>query len=491
MRRTPDLRLGLLSQGPVRRDGALVLYWMTSARRTHFNYALDRAVAWARDLARPLLILEDLRSGRRWDSDRLHRFVLDGMAEAARRLAEKPLLYYPYVEPARGDADGLVPALAERACVVVTDACPGSYWPEVIARAAGETSVRMEQVDSCGLLPMLAAGKTFKTAASLRRFLQGALPEHLSASPTKDPLAGLDLPPLDALPKAVARRWPAASEALLAGEGAALGNLAVDHAVGPAPARGGETAGARTLRTFLRDRLARYADGARHPDDEVTSDLSPYLAAGHVGVHRVFDELADAQGWSLDRLAPEPTGQRSGWWGMDADAEAFLDELVTWRELGYNFCHRRDDFGAYGSLPEWARRTLADHARDDRPVVYSLERLAAAEAADPLWNAAQTQLVRTGRLHNYMRMLWGKKILAWSPSPEKAVERMVELNNRYALDGRNPNSYTGIFWCLGRYDRPWGPERPIFGTVRYMTSDSTRRKRRLAQYLETYGAERG
>jgi len=488
VRRTPDLRLGLLGEGPVRRDGAFVLYWMTSARRTHFNYALDRAVAWARDLARPLLILEDLRSGRRWDSDRLHRFVLDGMADAARRLAAKPLLYYPYVEPARGDADGLVPALAERACVVVTDACPCSYWPGVIVEAARAVRVRMEQVDSCGLLPMLAAGKTFKTAASLRRFLQGALPEHLSAFPAKDPLAGLDLPRLDALPKAIARRWPAASEALMAGETAALSDLAIDHAVGPVPATGGETAATRTLRTFLRDRLARYADAARHPDDEATSDLSPYLAVGHMGVHRVLAELAGTQGWSPDRLGPKPTGKRDGWWGMDENAEAFLDELVTWRELGYNFCHRRDDYDRYASLPDWARRTLADHARDDRPEVYSLDALSAAATADPLWNAAQTQLVRTGRLHNYMRMLWGKKILAWSPSPQEAAERMVELNNRYALDGRNPNSYTGIFWCLGRYDRPWGPERPIFGKIRYMTSRGARRKLRLTQYLKTYGA---
>ena len=486
MATTPDLRLGLLTDAPVRCDGAFVLYWMTAARRTHYNYALDRAVAWARDLARPLVILEDLRSGRRWDSARGHRFVLGGMADAARRLAAKPLVYYPYVEPAFGDADGLVPALAERACVVVTDAYPCSYWPAVTARAAGEVRVRMEQVDSCGLLPMLAAGKTFKTAASLRRFLQAALPEHLSAPPMKDPLARLDLPRLDGLPKAIARRWPAVSEALLGGEAGALADLDVDQAVGPARATGGETAGARTLRTFLRDRLARYADGARHPDDAATSDLSPYLRHGHVGVHRVFAELAAAEGWSPDRLAPKPTGKREGWWGMDASAEVFLDELVTWREIGYNYCHRRDDYAEYASLPDWARATLAEHAGDPRPETYSLEALTAAQAADPLWNAAQRQLVRTGRLHNYMRMLWGKKILEWSPSPEVAAERMIELNNRFALDGRDPNSYTGIFWCLGRYDRPWGPERPIFGKIRYMTSESTRRKLHLARYLETY-----
>jgi len=485
---TPDLRLGLRTDAPVRETGDFVLYWMTAARRTHFNHALDHAVARARDLGKPLVILEDLRSGRRWDSDRGHRFLLDGMAGMARRLAEKPLVYYPYVEPKKGDADGLVPALAERACVVVADAYPCSYWPEIVEHAAKRVSVRMEQVDACGLLPMLAAEKTFKTAASFRRFLQGALPEHLSAMPTQDPLANLDLPRLGSLPKSITQRWPAAPEALLEGGTRGLGDLDIDHTVAPAPETGGETAASRTLRTFLRDRLARYADGHNHPDEDACSDLSPYLRAGHISVHRVFAELAAAQGWSPDRLG-EPTGSRSGWWGMEENAEAFLDELVTWRELGYNFCHRRDDFADYNSLPDWAQQTLADHAADPRDERYGLDALSAAETGDPLWNASQRQLVRTGRLHNYMRMLWGKKILAWSPSPQEAAERMVDLNNRFALDGRNPNSYTGIFWCLGRYDRPWGPERPVFGKIRYMTSDSARRKLRLTKYLETFGPD--
>jgi len=484
---TPDLRLTLRTDGPIRAGGAFVLYWMTAARRTRYNFALDRAVAHARDLVRPLVILDDLPSGRRWDSDRLHRFALDGMADLSRRLAGKPLLYYPYVEPSKGAADGLLPALAEHACVVVTDAYPCSWWPEAVERAARRVRVRLEQVDSCGLVPMLAAQKTYATAASLRRFLHTVLPEHLRAMPARDGLARLDLPRLEALPRRVARQWPRAADDLLAGKAAALAHLPIDHGVGPAPATGGETAGTRTLRAFLRRRLSRYARGHNHPDDEATSDLSPYLRAGHVGVHRVFDELADAQGWSPERLSPKATGKREGWWGMDAGAEAFLDELVTWRELGLNFCHMRDDYGRYASLPDWARRTLADHAPDARPYVYSLDMLVSAGTHDAVWNAAQTQLARTGRLHNYLRMLWGKKILEWSPTPEAAAERMTELNHRFALDGRDPNSYTGIFWCLGRYDRPWGPERPVFGKVRFMSSAAARRKLRMTQYLETYG----
>ena len=172
---------------------------------------------------------------------------------------------------------------------------------------------------------------------------------------------------------------------------------------------------------------------------------------------------------------------------MSAGAEAFLDQLITWRELGYNMCFLRDDYDRYESLPGWARNTLEQHAPDIRPHVYSPEEFEAACTHDPLWNAAQTQLLREGRIHNYLRMLWGKKILHWSESPRAALTVMLELNNRYALDGRNPNSYSGIFWVLGRYDRPWGPERPVFGKVRYMTSRNTLRKLRLKDYLKTYG----
>ena len=193
--------------------------------------------------------------------------------------------------------------------------------------------------------------------------------------------------------------------------------------------------------------------------------------------------------WSPNKLAKKATGSSTGWWGTSPAAEVFLDQVVTWRELGFNMCHFRYDYDRYESLPAWAQRTLAEHADDAREAVYTLDEFAAAKTHDPLWNAAQRQLLQQGRIHNYLRMLWGKKILEWSASPRKALEIMLELNNRFALDGRDPNSYSGIFWVLGRYDRAWGPERPIFGKIRYMTSESAARKLRLKKYLQRYGGE--
>jgi deoxyribodipyrimidine photo-lyase len=160
--------------------------------------------------------------------------------------------------------------------------------------------------------------------------------------------------------------------------------------------------------------------------------------------------------------------------------------LVTWREIGFNMCVRNPDtYDRYESLPEWARQTLAEHASDPRPG-FTLDFLDGADTPDELWNAAQRQLRRDGVIQNYLRMLWGKKILEWSPTPRDALDAMIELNNRYALDGRDPNSWSGIFWVLGRYDRGW-PERPVFGKVRSMTSASARRKLDLKGYLERYG----
>jgi len=148
----------------------------------------------------------------------------------------------------------------------------------------------------------------------------------------------------------------------------------------------------------------------------------------------------------------------------------------------------RKDYDEFESLPAWALKTLQQHARDERSHVYTFKKFERAETHDSLWNAAQTQLLREGRIHNYLRMLWGKKIIEWTGTAEKALEIMVELNNKYALDGRDPNSYSGIFWCLGRYDRPWGPERPVFGTVRYMSSENTARKFNVRDYIRKYSS---
>ena len=488
----PEIRIQTCNLAPANPEGDYVLYWMIAFRRTQWNFALERAVEWANELGKPLVIFEPLRTGYRWASDRLHRFIIDGMADNAARIAaarNKGVIYFPYVEPAADAGKGLLAALAERACVIVTDDYPAFFLPQMVATAAERIRVRMEKVDSNGLLPLRATQRIFTTAFSFRRFLQGQLPRHLEETPLADPLAGAKLPVMKSLPVGILRHWPAASGKQLAGNGGELARLPINHTVGAVDLRGGARAATDRLRQFLSRRLSEYAEAANDPDQNARSGLSPYLHFGHISAHEIFHELMSREDWTPARLAAKPNGKRDGWWGVSAAAEAWLDELITWRELGYNMAAHKPGYEHYDSLPDWSRATLEKHARDRREAVYSLDEFRHAKTHDPLWNAAQTQLLREGTIHNYLRMLWGKKILEWTTSPRDALDIMIELNNRYALDGRDPNSYSGIFWCLGRYDRPWGPERPVFGTVRYMSSQNTQRKVNVTEYLRRYEPE--
>jgi deoxyribodipyrimidine photo-lyase len=251
--------------------------------------------------------------------------------------------------------------------------------------------------------------------------------------------------------------------------------------------RGGARAAQDALETFVSDRLPRYSELHNEPEADITSRLSPYLHFGHLAAHLVFDRVMRQEGWSKRRIAGKPAaGAREGWWRTSPPTERFLDQLIVWRELGYNMCAKRPDgYDRYDSLPDWAQETLRAHRRDRRPVVYDLATLERGATHDPLWNAAQGQLLREGWFHSYMRMLWGKKILEWSRTPQDALERMITIMNRWSLDGRNPNSYSGYFWTLGRYDRPW-PERPIFGTVRSMSSGNTARKIAVRRYIDKF-----
>ncbi len=482
----PPSRLSVANDAPARPDRDYVLYWMTAARRTHDNFGLQHALHRATAARRPLVVLEALRVDYPWASARLHRFVLDGMVDNQARFAGTPIRYLPYVEPSPRAGAGLLSALAARATLVVTDEYPCFFLPHMLRTAAARLDVRLEAVDSNGLLPLRATEAAFPTAQAFRRHLQRTLPEHLRAPPLKDPLEDVSLPSAS-LPPGLLERWPLASDALLRGEPGALEALPIDQEVRPTELRGGERAGREAAQRFVRERLDAYGEHHNEPGAGSDSRLSAWLHFGHLAASEVFELVCHHESWHHGRLSAKVSGSREGWWGMSPSAESYLDELITWRELGQVFCFHRPDYTDYESLPEWARQTLDDHAEDPRPRLYTLEELEAARTHDPLWNAAQRQLVREGRIHNYLRMLWGKKVLEWSPSPERAWEVLVHLNNRYALDGRDPNSYSGISWTLGRFDRPWGPRRPIFGTIRYMSSENTARKYDVESYLETYG----
>ncbi len=461
------LRIRSLNDAPVRPDREWVLYWMVSSRRIGFNPALERAAAHARALKRPLLVLDAVECDYPWANARFHACAIGSLWDLAARFQSAGIAHYPYVEPEPGAARGLLAALAAQACVVVTDDSPAFFFPRSRAAAARRLDVALEAVDGVGLLPVRAAPRGFLRAVDFRRHLASALPTHLGRFPLADSLSE-PLPRAPSLPAAVTARWP------LARPGDPLPAV-VDRSVAPVAWKPGETAAIRDLRSFVA-RLDDYTEDRRHPDREGTSRLSPALHWGHLSVHAIWAEIADRCG--VDVVA--------GWEGLPEPHRNFLDELVTWRELTHNTAAFLPNYDAYDSLPWWALESSAKHAGDPRPYLYEVEDLETASTHDPVWNAAQRQLVAEGRIHNYLRMVWGKKVLEWSPSPEEGFRTLLHLNNRYAIDGRDPNSVGGIAWVFGRYDRPWGPERPIFGLIRYMSSEATVRKVKMKEYLRNH-----
>lgn len=464
---------------------------MTAARRTRHHPGLQHAVACCQTLRLPLVVLEPLRVDYPYACARFHRFLIEGMRDNAAQLAAHHITYLPFVERTVGQGRGLLSLLAQDAARVIGDDSPAFFLPRMTARAASllaSLGVPFDLVDSCGLLPLRAAPGAFAFAHQFRRFLQKNLPPFLAEPPQADPLQSYPgLPPPD-LPASLAARYPMATPAELAQPAALLASLPLDQTVSPVPDRGGSIEAQARLQHFIEHALPRYDGERSHPDAQAASGLSFWLHMGHLSPHAILSALATHTQWTPANVAAKPTGSRQGWWNLSSAADAFLDELVTWRELGFVRCHHTTDFAQYAGVPLWAQHTLEAHRADPRPHLYSLSQLENAETADPLWNAAMIELRSTGRIQNYLRMLWGKNVLAWTADPREAFDFLLHLNDKYAVDGRDPNTYTNIAWVFGAYDRPWGPERAIFGKVRYMNSACTQKKLRLANWLTAHSA---
>jgi deoxyribodipyrimidine photo-lyase len=337
-------------------------------------------------------------------------------------------------------------------------------------------------VDGSSVVPLSRLGPTVSAAAHLRPRIHRAFAEaweHRAVARPRIPAVAaravappFELAPLDDL------------EALTAA-------LPLDRSVSEVAATpGGGPAARRRLADFITHRLRGTAEHRSQPAPPTAahqSGLSPYLHFGQLAVEEVVERvLASTGDWSPAVLDARAAGRREGFFCRDADVNSFLDEAIIWRDLGLHWhrARRADTARLDTALPAWARATLGAHAGDRRAHVYPREAWEAGATHDPLWNAAQRELVATGTIHNYLRMLWGKKVLEWSRTPEEAYATLVHLNNKYALDGRDPSSYSGILWCFGLFDRPWAPERKVLGRVRYMSSESTARKFKLGPYLD-------
>ena len=495
-------RVRRLNDDPVNEGGEFVLYWMTSTRRYHYNAALDRAIEISLDLEKPLLVIECISVRHEWSSERVLTFVAQGMVDNISIFSDNKITYLPWIENHTDSGNGMLRKLSTKACAVIIDDYP-TYLPRwVMERASKSCKVSVEAVDSNGILPMSYADKAHKTAYSFRKHVQKSLYGALSTIPNEDPMSGIttdlsmDTSRFNEIVEELDIEFPPLEWIWRVAEGGSVGKkamapLEIDHEVYPVETmRGGYFEAMSRLGRFLDYRLHNYSEGRNDADNPAVSGLSPWLHFGHISTFRIVKEVLEKGNWTYDSVCVEDTGKgtRSGWWGLSASTESFLDQIITWRELGFNFAHFRKDHNTLDSIPNWAKKTLDEH-RDDERLTYTFEQIEGAQTGDEVWNSAQRQLLRTGHMHNYLRMLWGKRILEWSPNPETAADWMIRINDRWALDGRDPNSYTGIFWVLGRHDRAWGPERPIFGKVRYMSSANTKRKLKLDGYLSRWAED--
>ena len=447
-------RIRALNDAPVQPRAKYVLYWCRVNRRVDSNHALVHAANRANELGLPVLCYESLDSSAPFANDRLHAFVLEGAPEQARRLERLGIGYCFHLARRRGESEEALESLARDAACVVSDDYPESIETESGASLPLPFTVRHEAVDSSCVVPMRVLAKREYAAYTIRPKIRRLLPQFLQPCP----------------PVQVRQRWrqpvpvwhtcvtEAAISSLIAG-------CASDHSVASSIAyAGGRRAAEKMLAHFLERNLRRYARERNEPSAHATSNLSPYLHFGQISALEVA-------------LAARSHAEQS-----QLIADEYLEELIVRRELAFNYALHTASPANLANLPEWAKETLRKHARDRREPVYSYEQFAGARTHDALWNACQQEMLLRGKIHGYYRMYWGKKVIEWSPTCQDALETMVRIHDRYALDGRDPNTYTNILWCFGLHDRPWAT-RLVFGSIRYMSLEGMKRKTGVNSYL--------
>jgi len=443
-----NTRIQNLNEHTRRPAGAYVLYWMQEAQRARGNAALEMAIRGANRYGLPVVVCFGLMDGYPEANARHYAFMLDGLSDCAKELETRGIAFVIR----HGMPVDVALSLSQNAAAVI---CDRSYmpaqreWRRMLAEAA---TCPVVQVETEVVVPVdVASDKSEYAARTIRPRIHRVWDEYLVPLDETEPEIRADALTLE-------------SDFDLTDPSGVLAALDLDRTVKPVKRfRGGRVAALEMLNRFLDDVLNGYAKGRNEPSAAQTSFLSPYLHFGHISPV----EMA---------LAARDSGI-----GATEDRGSFIEELVVRRELAMNYANFAPGFETYDALPDWAKKTLSEHAGDEREYVYTSDVLEACKTHDTHWNDAMREMVHTGFMHNYMRMYWAKKILEWSATPEDAFNTTLALNNKYFLDGRDPNSYANVAWCFGLHDRAW-TERPVFGKIRYMSANGLNRKFDMAAY---------
>jgi deoxyribodipyrimidine photo-lyase len=461
--------------------GKFVLYWMQQAQRAEYNPALSYAIEKANERAMPLLIAFVFSCSEPQNNVRHLSFMVQGLLETALNLRNKGLNLHFFA----GNPPEVIARLAANACEVVTDV--GYLKTQRNQRLKlqsilGDIGVDYTAVETESLVPVIqASGKEEYAAATLRKKITSKLssltfplePTYIVRTMPELTATGIDGYTINTDDYHALLHWVES-------------RCPMDKSIVAASKyKGGRIAATALLASFLADKLPHYATKRNDPSLDIQSGLSPYLHYGQISAIEIVQQLMLQNSLNLGDIA-RLINSKPDTPSLLASIAGFAEELIIRRELSFNFCYYNLDYDNFSCLPAWAKQTLLSHASDTRQEQYSLDRLLQCATNDVYWNAAQKEMMETGKMHNYMRMYWGKRIISWVDSPEDAFQIMLYLNNRYELDGYDPNSYAGVAWCFGKHDRPW-QERPVFGKVRYMNAAGLQRKFNMDAYLNLIG----
>jgi len=428
------------------KKGVYVLYWMQSSQRAEYNHALEYAIIKANELKQPVIVFFGITHHFPEANERHYAFMLEGLREVKQSLEKRGIqMVVLHESPEKG-----VMQMSKKASLVIVDRGYLRIQREWRDNLAKRIDCPFIQVESDVIVPIEEASpKEEYAAATIRPKIHKKLSHFLVPLKHNDPAMdslSLDFDSFD-----------------ISDVGKTIPKLHIDRSVKKVSSfQGGTRESLRHLEIFLEGKLDRFPELRNDPTLDYLSQLSPYLHFGQVSP--LFIALKVKQTKS-------------------PGVEVFLEELITRRELSMNFVFYNEKYDSHEAIPEWAKKSLKAHQKDKRQYLYTLEELENAQTHDPYWNAAQKEMVVKGKMHGYMRMYWGKKIIEWSNTPEEAFRIALYLNNKYELDGRDPNGFTGVAWCFGKHDRPWG-ERLIFGNVRYMNDKGLKRKFDADEYVK-------
>ena len=431
------------------KNGNYVLYWMQQSQRAEYNHALEYAIQEANRLKQSVLIGFGLMDDYPEANLRHYTFMLEGLKETQATLAKRGIkMVFQAGAPAK-----VALSLGRRASMVVCDRGYLRHQKNWRARVAREAGCRVVQVESDVIMPVeVVSTKAEYAARTIRPKIHKHLYDYLinfKKILVKTPSLDLNVRGMD-----------------LKDEHAILRKMSIDRSV-PAVSsffKGGTSQAEKIFKRFLHDRFHQYVEHRNQPQTDDISHMSPYLHFGQISPLYLALQIK-----KIDNALQEAK-------------DAYLEELIVRRELAMNFANYTQNYDAYNCIPQWARKSVNQHQKDKREYVYTRSQLEDAETHDEYWNAAMCEMKITGFMHNYMRMYWGKKILEWSKTAEHAFRTTLALNNRYFLDGRDPNSYTGVAWVFGVHDRAWF-DRPIFGKIRYMAASGLERKCDIRGYV--------